>query len=259
MIADLVDGAAALVECEDPLEAELDGALFVAMATLGGDEAVASFTDVFIPAIEARGNAPALMLLAALGATASGGPEGMAEAAEAARSAAGRLAASGVPVPDWARELEQPVTAGPFSRLYDVDETMSALFGSFQRAGRDHAILVVVDHANRSAADDIFLMDAARLPETIAEIREAGPRDGLTIKTEELAAPEFRWYVEQAMLARAAHDAEADDPGPTGLFDDEDERPEYPVLAVLTRARLAALPEPQEPEGAGQPGRDADD
>jgi len=249
MLAELVDGAADLAGCEDPLEAELAGALFVAMAVAGGDDAVPAFAQAFIPAIEARGNDAALMMLAAVGAAAGGGPE---QVAKAAAAAAGRLAAAGVPVPAWARELEQPLRAGAFTRLYDTEQTMSVLVGSFQRAGREHAVMVVVDHDDCGAADDIFILDAADLPVALKDIRDGARRDGLTIKTEMLGAPEFRWYVEQAMQARAVHDSENGDDGgqdASELFDEE-EGPGYPVLAVLVRVRLAALPQPRKPKGA---------
>jgi hypothetical protein len=52
MLAELVDGAAGLAGC--PLEAELAGALFVAMAVAGGDDTVPAFAQALIPAIEAH-------------------------------------------------------------------------------------------------------------------------------------------------------------------------------------------------------------
>jgi Plasmid pRiA4b ORF-3-like protein len=65
MLTDLVDDACTLVEVEDPLEAELAGALFAAMARAGGDETMAAFAGAFVPAIEARGTRAALTLLTA--------------------------------------------------------------------------------------------------------------------------------------------------------------------------------------------------
>jgi len=256
MLAELVDGAADLAGCEGPLEAELAGALFVALALAGGDDAVPAFAHAFIPAIEARGNDAALMMLTAIGAAACGGPE---QVAKAAVAAAGRLAESGVPAPGWARELEQPLRAGAFTRLYDTEGTMSVLVGVFHRAAHEHAVMVVVDHDDCGAADDIFVLDAADLPVALKDIRDGGRRDGLTIKTQKVDAPEFRWYVEQAMQARAVHDSEDGDDGgqdAAELFDEE-EGPGYPVLAVLVRTRLAALPQPRQPKGAVVSGHSA--
>jgi hypothetical protein len=256
MLAELVDGAADLAGCEDPLEAELAGALFVAMAVAGGDDTVPAFTQAFIPAIEARGNDAALMMLTAIGAAGCGGSE---QVAQAALAGAGRLAENGVPAPAWVRELEQPLRAGHFTRLYDTEGTMSVLVGSFHRAAREHAVMVVVDHDDCGAAEDIFILDAADLPVALKDIRDGGRRDGLTIKTQTLGAPEFRWYVEQAMQARAVHDSESGDDGgqdAAELFD-EQEGPGYPVLAVLVRVRLAALAQPREPKGAVVSGHSA--
>lgn len=248
MLAELVDGAAGLAGCEDPLEAELAGALFVAMMAAGGDDAVPAFAHAFIPAIEARGNDAALMMLTAIGAAAAGGPE---QVAQAAVAAAGRLAASGVPAPAWAGDLKQPLRAGIFTRLYDTDGTMSVLAGSFQRAGYEHAVMVVVDHNHCGAAEDIVILDAADLPRALKDIRDSGRREGTTIKSQKLSAPEFRWYVEQAMQARAVHDTEDGDVAGEGVPEliDEDEGPGYAVLAVLVRARLVSLPQPRKPNG----------
>ncbi|WP_432839607.1 plasmid pRiA4b ORF-3 family protein [Dactylosporangium sp. CA-092794] len=261
LLAELVDAAADLAGREDPLEAELAGALFVAALVGGDDDDVSAFAGAFIPAIEARGGDAALMMLTAIGAAACAGPEPVAKAAVAA---AGRLAAGGIPVPPWARELEQPVVAGSFARLYDTDGSMSVLAGSFRRAGREHALILAVDHGDCGAAQDIVMLDAAELPAALDDIRDRGRREGLIIKTQTLAAPEFRWHVEQAMRVRAEHDAEnGDDDGPDEAdLLDEEHGPGYPVLAVLARARLDALPPPRQPRGAvvsghGPGGQDA--
>ena len=92
-------------------------------------------------------------------------------------------------------------------------------------------------------------MAGADLPTALEGIRENGRGDGLTIKTQKLGAAEFRWHAEQALEARAVHDAEDGGPDPTDLVDEEDGAG-YGVLAVLVRARLATLPEPSKPKGA---------
>jgi len=257
MLTELVDGAVGLAGCEDPLEAELTGALFVAMAEAGGRDRVPAFVQAVIPAIEARGNDAALMLLTAIGAAARGGSEQMAQAAVAG---AGRLAAGGLPAPGWARELEQPPRAGRFTRLYDTGGTMSVLAGTFHRGEHEHGIMLLVDHDNCGAVEDVVILDAAELPGALKDIRDGGRHDGMTIKAQTLGSPEFRWYVEQAMAARAVHDTEdRDDDGGPDLQEliDEDEGPGYAVLAVLVRARLAALPPPRRPSGAAVSGHGA--
>ncbi|MEV0898242.1 hypothetical protein [Actinoplanes sp. NPDC049802] len=47
MLTGLVDDASALAEVDDPLEAELAGALFVAMSRAGGEEMMAAFAGAF--------------------------------------------------------------------------------------------------------------------------------------------------------------------------------------------------------------------
>ena len=168
MLAELVDGAADLADCEDPLEAELAGALFVAMATAEGDDPARSFAETFVPAAEARGNDAALIVLTAIGAAASGGPDPVHKAATAA---AHRLAATGVPVPAWSQQLEQPPEAGPFMRLHDAEGTMSVLVGSFRRAEHQHAVVVFVNHEDCGAADDIAILNAAHVSDAVRDIR----------------------------------------------------------------------------------------
>jgi hypothetical protein len=169
------------------------GALFVAMARSGGDDAMAAFAGAFVPAIEAHGTRASLALLTAIGAAAgdTGDP-----VAESARTAVARLAGAGVAAPSWADDLARPLTAGPFTRMHDDDDTMSVLIGVFQRAGRTHAFMIVVDHEHCDAADEIYLVGGEDLPTAVAGIREGARADGVTIKTRELGAPEFRWYAE---------------------------------------------------------------
>lgn len=147
-------------------------------------------------------------------------------------------------------------------RLHDAEGTMSVLVGSFRRAGHEHAVMVFVNHGNCGAADDIALLDAAHLPDAVRDLHASARRDGVTVRTQALDAPAFRWYVERAMDARAVHDAEDDNQEkvPPDLLDEDG--PGYRVLAVLVRARLAALPPPRRPKdavghGHGPDGRDA--
>ncbi|GIF16763.1 hypothetical protein [Actinoplanes teichomyceticus] len=243
--AELIDDAVALAEAEDPLEAELAGALFVALARSAGDDA-ASFAGTLIPAVEARGTRTARTLLTAIGAVTGHEPNPV---AASARAAAERLAGAGVAAPAWAGDLAQPLTTGPFTRMYDTGNAMSVLIGTFERAGRGHSLVVVVDHENGGAADEIYLVDEEELPTLVAGIHRTARRNGVGIRTRKLGAPEFRWYVEQALEARARHGVEDGVPGkldPAG-----EDGPGYAALTVLTRSRLAALPPARRPRGRG--------
>lgn len=258
MLTDLVEDASALAEVDDPLEAELAGALFVAMSRAGGEEMMAAFAGAFIPAIEARGTRAALTMLTAIGAV---GGEAEKPVIEAARTAAARMRANGVPAPSWADDLTQPLTSGPFTRMHDDQDIMSVLIGAFQRAGRDHALMITVDHQHCGAAEQIYLLDAEELPTAVTAIHHGARQDGVNIRTKKLSAPEFHWYVEQALEARAVHDGEdgpnGDAPVDPDLIDDED-GPGYAPLAVLTRSRLETLPPARRPRGATASGHTAD-
>jgi hypothetical protein len=242
MISDLLEGAASLAECEDPLDAELAGAAFVSMASSGGDDFETVFVQEFIPQVEARPGPAALAVLTAIGAVGEG------QVAKAATRAADRLAAAGIAKPRWAGELAEPVAAGTCWRLHDTQDTMSVLVGSFHRAARGHAVVITVEHQCCGAAADITFLDSDDVTAVLDDIRAGARSDGLKIKTDVLDAAEFRWYVEHALDARAEHDAEAPDAEDPELFDEE-ESPGYPVLAVLVRARVAALPEARQPSG----------
>jgi Plasmid pRiA4b ORF-3-like protein len=256
MLGELLDGVATLAECEDPLDAELLGAAFVAMVTVTGDELVPAFVQALVPQIEARPSGSALALLTAIESVASGTQE---QVAKAASAAAGRLAAAGIPRPWWADELAEPVQIGDCLRLYDTQGTMSVLVGSFRRAGRGHAVMVIVDQQGCGAAEDIFVLDADRVPEALDDIRKGGRADGLDIRTQALDAAELRWYLEDALDARAVHDGEEPAAAAAEMVDDDGEDgPPYPVLALLVRARLAGLPAARKPAGARGHHEDAD-
>ncbi|MEU4157768.1 plasmid pRiA4b ORF-3 family protein [Actinoplanes sp. NPDC026670] len=240
MLSDLVDEAIDLVEVTDPLDAEVAGAVFVAMGR-SGDDGTAALIEGVIPTIEKRDTRAALALLTAIEAVAGdrSGP-----VTESARAAAARLRDAGVVPPAWAAEVTEPWTAGPFSRLHDARDGMAVLTGVFERAGRSHALVIAVDHQDCGAAEEIYVLDGAELPAAIRGIQQSARADGVHLKTSKLGAPEFRWYAEQALEARAVHDEE-DGPDPDG-----EDGPDYPSLAVLTENRLATLPPARRPRGA---------
>jgi hypothetical protein len=249
MLDELLDGVAGLADCDDALDAELAGAALVAMVTVIGDALMPAFVEEFIPRIEAKAGPDALALLRAMGSVAVGVQE---QVASAATAAASRLAATGVPQPRWDGELAEPVRVVDCVRLYDGQETLSVLVASFRRAGRGHACMVFVDEQDSGAAAHILFVDAEDLPEVLDEIRTRGRADDLDIETQVLNPAELRWYVERALHARAVYDEEEPDDAASAMFDDEEgeEEPPYPVLALLVRARLAALPQARRPDGA---------
>ncbi len=241
LIDELIAGATDLVESEDPLDAEVVGAEFVSIGALAGEQFEEALIGGFIPQFEARASSQALAMLLAIGSVAPG------RAGKAASVAADRLIQAGTARPGWAAELGEPVTVGDCQRLDDTHGTASMLACSFHRAGRSHAVVISVDHADCGAAGDILLLDAADLPKTLDMMRAAGRDSGFQITAQALDAAEFRWQVEKALDARAVHDS---DDGPDEDVIDlpiDEPGPGYPALAVLVRARMNALPAPSKP------------
>jgi hypothetical protein len=254
LIEELLAGAADVVESEDPLDAEVVGAGIVSIGAPAREAFEELLIGGFIPQFEARASSQALAVLLAIGSVAQG------RAGKAASVAADRLIQGGVSRPGWADELDEPVTVADCWRLFDSEGIASMLACSFHRAGRSHAVVISVDHLDCGAADDILLLEGDALPSALEVIRASGRDNGLEITAEALEATEFRRQVEKALDARAVHDADA--PPDEDMTDppvDED-GPGYPVLAVLVRARMNALPVPSEPavphgdEGQGRLG-----
>jgi Plasmid pRiA4b ORF-3-like protein len=279
LIDSLLDDAASLLASEDPLDAEVAGAVLASTVTLAvgqiglvddlaGDHVL---VEGLIPALEARASTEAMALLLALGSVAH-------DPVSAAASAAGqRLAHADVTRPSWADELTTPVAIGQCQRLVDPAGTGAILAASFARAGRSHAVLVWVDGLDCAAAAEIALLDADELPDALAVIRSthsdpAGASgDFGEVLEETLDVTEWRWQVENALDARAVHDhtdglildgldlrgvdldfdnfrlADLDDKDEND-DEEQDELASYPALALLLRARLAAIPASSKPK-----------
>jgi hypothetical protein len=170
------------------------------------------------------------------------------------------MAATGVQGPRWAAGLVEPVRVGPCLRLADAQESMAVLVASFERAGSGHAFLVVVDHDDCGAAAEILVVDGDELASVIDDIRAGARADGVDLGIQPLEPVEFRRLAEDALEARAVHDEEGDGFSAPDDLDDEDDQdgdePPYPVLALLLRSRLDALPAPVRVDGPGGHGHD---
>ena len=122
---------------------------------------------------------------------------------------------------------------------------------SFRRAGRSHAVMISVDHLDCGAAGEILLLDADQLPEALETMRAEPPR-GVEITAEALDAAEFRWQVEKALDARAVHDSDPPASWNGRCWPPMRTAPGYPALAVLVRARMNALPAPEQARRAAR-------
>lgn len=224
--------ASDLLDCENPLEAQIAGAAFVAVGA-GAEGFDQALLDGFIPQFEAQGSTEAMAMLLAIGSVAPGLP------GRVAWAAADRLVEAGVAPPGWAAELREPVTVGDCRRVADPEGLASMLICTVTRAGRGCVVAVLVDHEDCDAADDILLLDVAASADAWDMIQVHGHGAGVDITTELLDPADFRWEVERALDSRAVHD--------DGLSDDElddasDDAPPYPVMATLVRAWMGALP-----------------
>jgi hypothetical protein len=236
LIDDLVGSAAELASVPDPLEAELAGATLLAIGQRAGEQFEQALLAGFIPQFEARADAGAVVMLLAVGAIADG------KAAEAAMAAADRLAAAGVPVPRWADELREPVTVGGCLSLRDAEQTASVLSGTFHRAGRSHAFVLMVNHLHCGAADGLLLVPHEAVPAALDTLLANLRTGGVKLTEKALDPAEFRWRVECALEARAVHDADSFGPDPDEASILDENGPGYPVVATLLRNRLTALP-----------------
>jgi hypothetical protein len=245
LIDDLIAGGAELLDAEDPLEAELFAAGFLAAGNLVGEGLAEALAEDITPAVAQLATPESLAVLLALDAVSD---------VPALTAAAGRLTSAGVPAPPWADELGTPARVGRCLRFADPDGTASMLLCSFDRSGRSHGFIVNVDHTDCHAAADIMLFPGEMMDQVIDTVEADARNAGLTVIPEVLDPAEFRWQVERALEARAVHDREIDGPEPPAELADED-GPGYHLLAELLRARMRALPEPPRPPAP----HDADD
>ena len=202
-IADLTAGATELLPLDDPLEAEMFGAGFVAVGELVGVGFSEALSQGVVPELEQLATPESLATLLAIDAVTDG---------TGAVDAARRLAARGVPEPRWINALAEPMKVGTCRYYRDTGGEASVLLCSFERAGRSHGLLVYVDHVDCDAAVDIMLCPGEALGEVDAMMRTYGRQNGVKLVAEELDPAELRWHVERALDARGVHDQE--DGGP---------------------------------------------
>lgn len=234
---------------DDLLDAEVMAAMLLA-AGAGLDQVFESaLADGLIPQIQARATPGALAMLLALGAVAPG------RGGAAAATAAGRLAARGLPAPRWAPQLAEPLRVAECTRAHDLDGGGAVLVCTFHRGKRSHGFVVTVDELDCGAALHVGLLGSNEVRAVVNSARAAASAAGKELVTDVLDPAEFRWHVEKALAARDFHDGPA-----IGLLDDEepdDGSRDYGAMSALLRARMAVLPAPTRPlpphgDGAGE-------
>jgi hypothetical protein len=181
LIGEVTAGAADLLDSTDPLDAEIVGAMFLSMRGIVGEEFDDALIGGLLPAIEERATPDALATVLAIGSVAAD------RVAKSAATAADRLTEAGMRAPEWAAELDQPITVTDCQRFVDPAGTASVLICSFRRAARGHSFLLSVDHLDCGAATDIVLLEEDELPEALAMIQADGHEHGVTITRETVA------------------------------------------------------------------------
>jgi len=261
--AGIAAATADLAQLDDPLDAEIAGALVLAAAPPDPDFVEQAMVQGVIPALAEQDAMEVLLALAAVAPP---------RVAAAASSAARRLVGGKRREPAWAAELRQPVTVSDCQQLRDDQGAASILAATFHRAGRSHGAVIWVDETHCGQADHILLTGGESVPAIIADLKAQARTDRFGFQHNQLDPAEFRWQVERVLDARALHDQqdaadgfELDGIGDVDDLLDDDETdgeddggPGYQALAVLLRARMAALPKPARPPAKHPKSKPAD-
>lgn len=147
-----------LSQVREPVDAELWGSdMLGALAAGGADsDAMARLAASLVPAAEEEATPEALALLRIFAAI------GSERLRSAAAAAAERVAAAGVPDPEWAAVLGSP-TVGKCWRYTDVGGQQESVTMTFGYGESEHAMSVLIDHANGGRIKDVWVGDATGL------------------------------------------------------------------------------------------------
>jgi hypothetical protein len=149
-----------LSHVREPIDAELWGSdMLGALSKAGPDgteDVMTEITGSLVPAAEENATPEALALLRVFGAV--GSPELKAAATEAAE----RVAAHGVPDPEWAAGIGSP-TVGRCWHYSDVGGRQESVTVSFGYGVSEHALSVLIDHGRGGMIKDAWVHDAEGL------------------------------------------------------------------------------------------------
>jgi hypothetical protein len=189
-----------LSHLRQPIDAELWGSDMI--GALGGSgtgpagtesdgtDVMAELASSLVPAAEESATPESLALLRILGAI--GSPALRMAAGEAAE----RVAAHGVPDPDWASVIGSP-TVGECWHYSDVGGRQESITVSFGYGTAEHALSVLIDHGHGGKIKDAWVDDAKGL---LDKTWMAAENDPLII-FESIGPEDARERLEQAVLA----------------------------------------------------------
>jgi hypothetical protein len=149
-----------LSHVREPIDAELWGSDMLGALSKAGpagtEDVMTEITGSLVPAAEENATPEALALLRVFGAV--GSPELKAAATEAAE----RVAAHGVPDPEWAAGIGSP-TVGRCWHYSDVGGRQESVTVSFGYGVSEHALSVLIDHGRGGMIKDAWVHDAEGL------------------------------------------------------------------------------------------------
>jgi hypothetical protein len=149
-----------LSHVRQPIDAELWGSDMIGALSNalpdGTEDVMTEITGSLVPAAEENATPEALGLLRVLGAV--GSPQLKAAATEAAE----RVAAHGVPDPEWATGIGSPAV-GRCWHYSDVGGRQESVTVSFGYGASEHALSVLIDHGRGGMIKDAWVHDAEGL------------------------------------------------------------------------------------------------
>ncbi len=180
----------------DPVVAECGMAMLLTLGQTAGTDHAEWCDEILADLVEA-GTTQAAGMIAAL-ASLSEGP---------ARAGALAAIANGPGLPDWARELVEPLTAVRCLRLEDKDEDVWALAAEFSRGDKRHAFVLLTEPDECGAAADLVVCEPDELPTWLKSVKQTASDQHYRLKEIALDPAGFRAEAEAAMAERRAHDA----------------------------------------------------
>lgn len=164
----------------DPLDVELCGAEFVALLRQGAAEPedLPDLLATMVGQVEEYGGPAALAMLRTLAVVAPEAVRG------AARAAADRLAATGIPDCSWVDQLGTPKVGSCFGYADGIGQEAVALTFRYRR--RRHAIAILIDYSLGGGIKDVWL--TARPDEVRAAYQHGAARIGAEVQEHDPAA-----------------------------------------------------------------------
>jgi hypothetical protein len=192
-----------LAQIRAPVDAELWGSDMLGALSAGGEsDVMAQLATSLVPAAEEEATPEALALLRILAAI------GSPELRSAAGAAAERVAAAGVPDPEWASLIGSP-TVGKCWHYSDVGGRQESVTMTFGYGESEHALSVLIDHGHGGRIKDAWVGEADGL---LDKTWLAAENDPLVV-FETIDADDARGRLEQAIRAGESPDKQdqADD------------------------------------------------